>query len=115
MQDALEISSRIDPSGARVFALSGRLDSRGTPRVVRDCSPLDVPGALVVLNLAGISFLSSSGVGALLALSEQAREKGGELRIAAPSGVVTATIALLNLREYLSLFDSEPEALRRAA
>lgn len=115
MKDALEITSRVDPSGARVFVISGRLDSRSTPRFVRECSPKSKPGALFVMNLAGISFLSSSGVGAVLALSEQAREGGGEMRIAAASPVVIGTIDLLNLREYLQLFDTEAEALRRAA
>jgi anti-sigma B factor antagonist len=115
MHDALEISSRVDESGVQVFVISGRLDSRSTPRFVRECSPATTPGSTIVLNLAGISFLSSSGVGALLALSEQAREHGGVLRIAAAAPVVIGTIDLLNLREYLGLFDSEAEALRRAA
>jgi anti-sigma B factor antagonist len=115
MQDALEITSRMDASGTRVLVLSGRLDARGTPRFVQECTPLEAPGSVVVVNLAGISFLSSSGVGALLALSEQARERHGELRIAEPSPVVAATIDLLNLREYLMLFETEAEALRRAA
>ena len=44
-----------------------------------------------------------------------ARERGGHLRIAAAAPVVVGTIDLLNLREYLSLFDSEAEAVRRAA
>lgn len=115
MQDALEITSRVDASGTRVFRLAGRLDSRGTPRFIQECTPPATPGACVVLNLSGIRFLSSSGIGALLALSEQARENGAELRIAEPAHVVRATIHLLNLGEYLNLYDSEEAALKRAA
>jgi anti-sigma B factor antagonist len=115
MQDALEITSRFAASGVRVFTVSGRLDSRGTPRFVREFTPAPSGGECVVVNLSGVRFLSSSGIGALLALSEQARENGGELRLAEPAPVVTATIDLLNLREYLNLYDSEEEALKRAA
>lgn len=115
MHDALEITSRAEPSGVRVFRVSGRLDSRGTPQFVRECRPPNTAGACMVLNLAGITFLSSSGVGALLALSEQARAFGAEVRVAEPAPLVAATIDLLNLREYLQLFDTEQEALQRAA
>lgn len=115
MSDALEILSRVEPSGVRVFRVSGRLDSRGTPKFVRECTPPAQAGACVVVNLAGVRFLSSSGIGSLLALSEQAREHGAELRIAEPAPVVLATIDLLNLREYLNLYDSEDAALKRAA
>ncbi len=115
MHDALEITSRIEPSGVRVFRISGRLDSRGTPQFVRECTPPAEAGACVVLNLSGVRFLSSSGIGSLLALSEQAREHGAELRIAEPAAVVTATIDLLNLRDYLNLYDTEEAALKRAA
>lgn len=115
MPDALEITSRVEPSGVRVFRVSGRLDSRGTPQFVRECTPPEQPGSWLVVNLAGITFLSSSGVGALLALSEQARENGAEVRIAEAAPVVAATIDLLNLREYLHLFATESDALKRAA
>ncbi len=115
MQDALEITSRFSPSGTRVYTVSGRLDSRGTPRFVREFTPPSAKGECVVVNLSGIRFLSSSGIGALLALSEQARERGGELRLAEPAVVVTATIDLLNLREYLNVYETEEEALKRAA
>lgn len=115
MHDALEITSQLTPDGTRLYRLTGRLDSRSTRRFVQECTPPGAPGETVVVNLAGITFLSSSGIGALLAISEQAREKGGSFRIAEPAQVVSATIDLLNLREYLEVHDHEPDALRRAA
>lgn len=115
MQDALEITVRDEAAGVKVFRVSGRLDSRGTPQFVKECSPSCSAGGRVVLNLSGVRFLSSSGIGALLAMSEVAREHAGELRIAEPSDVVVATIDLLNLHDYLFLYASEAEALKRAA
>jgi anti-sigma B factor antagonist len=115
MLDALELSSHTEPSGVQVFRLVGRLDSRSTPRFVRECPAPNQPGAIVVVNLSGLTFMSSSGVGALLAHSEQARENGAEFRIAEPAPVVTSTIHLLNLDEYLNVYATEDEAARRAA
>lgn len=115
MQSALEITSRQESPGVNVFVVAGRLDSRGTPQFVRECSAPLADGGITVVDLAGVTFLSSSGIGALLALSEQARDKGSEFRIASPARVVTSAIDLLNLGEYLSVFGSVAEATRRAA
>ena len=115
MHDALEITSHAAADGTRLYRLSGRLDSRSTRHFVRDCPAPAGPGECVVVNLSGITFLSSSGIGALLAISEQARERGGVFRIAEPAQVVSATIDLLNLREYLDVRDREDDALQRAA
>ena len=115
MNESLEITSAAGPDGLRILRVVGRLDSRGTPQFVRECGLDAGPSTSLVLNLSGVTFLSSSGVGALLALSERARESGQEVRIAAPAPVVQATLNLLNLGEYLTICGSEDEAVRKAA
>jgi anti-sigma B factor antagonist len=115
MHDALEITSHAGPPGVQVHRLAGRLDSRSTPRFVRECPPPAGPGSIVVVNLAGLTFISSSGVGSLLAHSEQARESGAEFRLAELPTVVMNTLNLLNLGEYLNVYATEAEATRRAA
>lgn len=114
MHDALELTSHRDASGVQVVRLSGRLDSRSTPRFVRECPP-PAAGEIVVVNLENVTFVSSSGVGALLAHSEVAREQGGEFRLASPPSVVMKTLKLLNLDEHLKLYPNEAEAVKRAA
>lgn len=115
MNDALELSTTVGVTGVPVFRLAGRLDSRSTARFVRECPAPTRAGEVVVVNLSGLTFLSSSGVGALLVHSEQARESGAEFRIAEPSEVVVHTFRLLNLTEYLNVYSTEAEALRAAA
>ena len=115
MNESLEITSATGPGGVRIVRVTGRLDSRGTPQFVRECGLESGPGTSMVLNLSGVTFLSSSGVGALLALSERARESGHHVRLASPAPVVQATLNLLNLGEYLTICASEDEALRKAA
>jgi anti-anti-sigma factor len=62
-----------------------------------------------------VSFVSSSGIGSLLALTEEFQEHGGTLSLAESSPTVRESIELLNLEEFLMLFESEAEALRHAA
>ncbi len=115
MSESLEIVHASGPNGVRIVRVRGRLDSRGTPQFVRECGLDSAPTGPMVLNLSGVTFLSSSGVGALLALSERARERGHELCIAEAAPVVMATLNLLNLGDYLSLCPSEGDAVRKAA
>jgi anti-sigma B factor antagonist len=67
------------------------------------------------LVLSQIEFLSSSGVGALLALVEEFRESNADLHLAAPSEPVSNAIGLLNLGEFLALHETEQDAVYRAA
>jgi anti-anti-sigma factor len=100
---------------ADVIRLRGRLDARTSPLLMERCAESRDQGRHLVLNLSGISFLSSSGIGALLALSEEFHEHGASLSLADSSPMVRESIELLNLEEFLTLFDSEAEALRAHA
>jgi anti-sigma B factor antagonist len=94
-----------------VLRVGGRLDARTTPQLLAGCSKARKPGGQVVLNLAEVSFVSSSGVGALLAIAEEARLSGGGLRISPPSTAVRSAIELLNLDQFLTIDESEQQAL----
>ena len=94
-----------------VVRAAGRLDAKAAPRVLEHCLSARPPGGHLVLNLAYITFLSSSGVGMLLVLAERTKSEGGSLRIAAPSAAVKGPLELLNLHRFLTIDDSEADAL----
>jgi anti-anti-sigma factor len=79
------------------------------------CAPLKAEGSTVVVNCRGVSFVSSSGIGVLLAITEDFRDRGSALWVADPSPEVRMAIGLLNLETYLNIDDTEEGALRRAA
>jgi len=93
-----------------VVRAEGRLDAKTAPRLLAHCVAARPAGGHLVLNLAEITFLSSSGVGMLLVLSERSRNEGGSLRIAAPSAAVRAPLELLNLHRFLVIDASEGDA-----
>lgn len=110
MQETFEISVETRGSAA-VVRVRGRLDARTTPELLRRCAGARPPGGHLVLNLAEVRFVSSSGVGALLSLTEQAREDGGSIRISPASPPVHSSIQLLNLDQYLTVDASESDGL----
>lgn len=55
----------------------------------------------IVVDLAAVEFIDSSGLGALIAGLRAARDAGGDLRIAAPGPQVRMVLQLSNLDRVL--------------
>jgi|SoiMethySBSTD1v2_1073268.scaffolds.fasta_scaffold26854_2 anti-anti-sigma factor len=102
-----------DPrTGIAVVRVAGRLEARAAQELRRRCSDLRDSGRTrILINLSGISFVASSGIGTLLALTEESKEAGGSVQLVSLSHSVAAVVDLLNLTEFLAIFDSESKAL----
>jgi anti-anti-sigma factor len=112
MPDAFQIVDDASDPRTTVLRMSGRLDSSSAPALAQRCSRVNAEGLDLVLNLEGVSFIASSGVGALLAIAEQFRESGLSMRLASLSPAVDSVIRLLNLDQFLPIHATEAEALR---
>jgi anti-sigma B factor antagonist len=66
----------------------------------------------IVVELSEVSFMDSSGLGALVGALKTARQAGGDLRIAAPSEQVVMVLTLSNLDRVLTGFDTAGDAYR---
>ncbi|MDQ1513153.1 MAG: anti-sigma factor antagonist [Microbacteriaceae bacterium] len=66
----------------------------------------------VVIDLAAVSFLDSSGLGALVGGLKSTRQAGGDLRIAAPSEQVRMVLRLTNMDRILPPYGRAEEAFR---
>jgi len=94
-----------------VLRLRGRLDAGTAPTLLERCAQVQAQGQNLVLNLEAISFLGSSGIGAMLVLVEQFQEQAGVVRFAALSEPARAVVELLDLGQYLTIHATEEEAL----
>ncbi len=65
----------------------------------------------VVLELSGVTFIDSNGLGLLVRLMTSARAAGGELKLAAPSRQVAQLLENTCLSRVLEIFPSPEEAL----
>jgi anti-sigma B factor antagonist len=80
--------------------------------VLRGEGRLDEGGPRIVVELSAVTFMDSSGLGALVGALKTARQAGGDLRIAAPSEQVVMVLQLSNLDRVLTLFDTAGDAYR---
>lgn len=91
----------------------GRLNMVSAP-VLRQAVTESIAGGRprIVVDLSGIEFMDSSGLGALVGCLKTARQAGGDLRISAPSDQVVMVLQLSNLDRILTSYPTAEEAYR---
>jgi len=65
----------------------------------------------ILLDLAGVSFLDSAGLGDLIACKKRTMEGGGDIRLLRPAGKVRDLLEMLSLTRIFQIFDDEKAAL----
>jgi anti-sigma B factor antagonist len=111
MPDEFQVISAPGRGRTALLRLRGTLDAQTAPLLLEKSAEVQANGQNLVLNLAEVSFVGSSGIGALLILVEQFEEQSGAVRLAALSPAVEAVVRLLSLEELLSIDRTEDEAL----
>jgi len=108
--DDFAITNETSRGKTVLLRVTGRLDAKSAPTLMGRCGDVRSAGSNLILNMESVSFVASSGIGALLALAEQFKESAGQVRIAAPSAAVESVIKLLNLDQFLNIDPSEDQA-----
>lgn len=105
------------PGRGRIALLRARgsLDAQSAPILLEKCAEVQARGENLVLNLSAVSFVGSSGIGALLIVVEQFHEQSGAVRLAALSPAVDSVVQLLSLGELLDIDATEDDAFAALA
>jgi anti-anti-sigma factor len=111
MPESFQILNGPADERAVLLRVVGRLDSASAPILAQRCAAVSASGRALILNLQSVSFIASSGVGALLATAEHLRESGRTMHLVALPPPVDAVIRLLNLDQFLPIHATELEAL----
>ena len=98
----LEVDGRL--SKLRIL---GRLDADSALELRAYCDRLRNQGHRhLVLDMSDVTFVASGGLGTLLALTEEFGESGGCLYLAPVSDAVRSVVRLLNLDQFLAIYES---------
>ena len=84
----------------RVAALRGELDASTSWELPDHL--IGPPGSLVVVDLAGLTFIDSSGLGAIHAARRRVMEDGGNLVVCRPTPVVLRVLEITGLDIWIS-------------
>ena len=107
--EPIQFEEREGRGPVAILRVHGRLDGETSPLLLQRCAEIHRDGRDVVLNLAGVTFLGSSGVGALLVLAESGDGSPG-VCFAALSESAQTVVDLLDLKQYLPLEATEESA-----
>jgi anti-sigma B factor antagonist len=108
----LEVLTRQVDNGVTVVAPTGRLDVAGAPALKDAISEVVKNGPpRVVIDMEGISFVDSTGLGSVIAALKQIRSSQGDLRLAAPNQQVRVVLELTTLDRVFPYFSTVEEAL----
>lgn len=65
----------------------------------------------ILLNLSGVSYMDSAGIGELVACFKRAKERGGVVKLVNPTGKVYDLLQLTKLEDIFEVYKDEKEAL----
>jgi anti-sigma B factor antagonist len=107
---------RVDQvDGCAVVRAGGEIDARTVHafhEVVAEAASLSPH---VVIDLAHVTFVDSSGLGGLILARKSARESGGSVSLVSPPAMVRRLLGSTRLHDVFAIFDSLDEAITATA
>jgi anti-anti-sigma factor len=102
---------RSQVGAATVLKAVGRLNMVSAPQLKTAVDEVVAEGGThVVVDLSGVEFIDSSGLGAIVSGLKSLRQAGGDLRIAAAGEQVLAVLHLTNLDRILRPYGGVADA-----
>ena len=101
--------------GHVVVALYGELDVADAAAVAAALAVVAARGPGIIVDLAELEFIDSSGIAALARGRKLARHAGGDLLLAAPRREVLRALSLTSLFDVFPVHASVDKAARRTA
>ncbi|GFM34479.1 STAS domain-containing protein [Desulfovibrio subterraneus] len=115
MKHDFDIREKVQGNVA-VLVLAGRFDANVASDVKEHIRQMAESGRKdVVLDMQGVSFLDSSGLGALVASLRTLQNLGGRLKIGGLSQKVRVVLELIKLHKVLDLYPDAASAVEALA
>jgi anti-sigma B factor antagonist len=107
----VQIERHVTPDGS-TLALVGELDTSTTPRLIREIDAIAADDVRIVLDLSAMTFMDSSGLGAILYAWTTATQRNGRLVLVCPLDAhLRRTLDARGVGNVLSVVETRAEAL----
>jgi anti-sigma B factor antagonist len=106
------IPIRVETLSIQKVRISGYLDSSTFPQLQEHLDNLLKQGShYYLLDLENLDYISSAGLGVLMGILREVREKEGDLKIINMSEKIARVFDLLGFSRLMKVYPSEAEAL----
>ena len=110
----LRVETRTPREGAAVIALSGEVDVYTSPRVKQEIVDLLNGGTIKLLvDLSGVEYLDSTGLGVLIGGLKRAREREGDLKLLCDNPRILRIFEITGLTKIFEIHRTEAEAMEK--
>lgn len=110
----LEVQTRCVDDRTAIVDLTGEMDVYTTPQAKAAMLDLLEKGYYhLVVNLRRTEYLDSTALGVLVGTLKRLRERGGDLRLVAPSPRIRRLLEITRLINVFSIDESEQEATNK--
>jgi anti-sigma B factor antagonist len=97
-----------------VLLVSGRMDAENAPQFEQQCRASIAEGHNgLVVDLAGLSYISSMGLRSFVSVGKTLQDKGGALRLCRLNGLVKQVFEITGLLGSFPVYESVEAALIR--
>jgi anti-anti-sigma factor len=107
----LHVSTRAH-NGYVVVALRGEVDLANASDVGAELIAAAARAPLIIVDLAGLTFIDASGITALVRVRKRAQEAGGDLYLCAPQAQACRVLSVIRPADTFSVHTSVAEAAR---
>lgn len=95
-----------------VVDVRGEIDLATVPQFKEAVSAAAEQSSHVVINLADVTYMDSSGFGTLLSANRRLRPEGGSLYLVGCNEIIQRMLSITRLNTIFSVHESEDDALR---
>lgn len=107
MNLSVESMKRVD-----LVTVSGRVDSSNAAEFEGGLKELTGNGRTnLVLNLTGVTYMSSAGLRTLVSTLKDCKKRGGDMRLASPSERVAEVLSLAGLDTLFQVYEDDTAAV----
>lgn len=105
MTERLQLAVSANADGTGLVTVGGEVDMDSSPRLLEAIQTGLRQNRSQVVDLAGVSYIDSSGIAVLVQGLRAARKRNLELRLREPSKQVTAVLRLAQLLQLFTIDD----------
>lgn len=102
-----------DIDGNKVLDVMGEIDVYTAPQFKEAVNEIVDGGQKhLLINMAGVTYMDSSGFGTLLSATKRLKPKGGTVNLVKCNGAIDRILRITRLNQIFSTFDNLDEAMQ---
>ena len=110
----LRVETRNPREDVAVIALSGEADVYTSPRIKQEIvDQLNTGIHKLIIDLTGVEYLDSTGLGVLIGGLKRARERDGDLKLICDNVRILRIFEITGLTKIFDIYRSESDALEK--